>query len=190
MDSAINQKTDEEIAELVPENKECFVVLVRRYEDKMVRYVRRICWSNQMGVEDVVQNIFIKVYVNINSLKKGQKFSSWIYRIAHNESIDYWRKNKKHSVNISLEENVDFFSYLANDEDIFKNIADQGNAERIQKVLQELPIKYREVLTLRYLEEKNYEEMSDILKKPVATVGTLIRRAKDKLKIIIEKQNE
>jgi RNA polymerase sigma-70 factor (ECF subfamily) len=186
----MDQKSDEEVAKLVPENKECFVVLVKRYEDKMKRYVRRICGTNQESSEDVAQNIFIKAYVNINSLKKGQRFSDWIYRIAHNEGIDYWRKNKKHAVNVSIEENMDLFSYLANDEDIFKNIADRGDAEKMQKVLNRLPLKFREVLMLRYLEEKSYEEMSDILKKPVATIGTLISRAKKRLRDIIKNQDE
>lgn len=181
----LDETTDEEIVELVPRHKEYFSVLIHRYEGKLTRYVRRIGGGTKEAVEDVVQNIFIKVYVNINSFRKGQKFSSWLYGIAHNECIDYWRKNKKHA-NISLDENTELASVLATDENIEEDLFRKEEQEHMRKILDQLPLKFREVLVLRYLEDKDYQEISDILKKPVSTVGTLIHRAKAQLKKLVK----
>jgi len=182
----IEQKTDEEIALLVPEDKECFAILIERYEGKMSRYVRRIQGGNTETVEDIAQNIFIKAYVHINSLKEGQKFSSWIYRIAHNESIDYWRKNKKYAGSVSLEDNAELVSSISAGGDLAEELAIKGEQKEISDMIEKLPLKYKEVLVLRYLEDKDYEEMAEILKKPTSTIGTLLRRAKSILKKIIQ----
>lgn len=181
----LENRTDEEIVELVPKNRDFFSVLIRRYEGKLTRYVWRIGGGTKESVEDVVQNIFIKAYVNIKSFRKGQKFSSWLYGIAHNECIDYWRKNKKHA-NISLDENTELASVLASSEDIAENLFRKEEGKQIRKMLDQLPVKFKEVLVLRYLEDKDYQEISDILKKPVSTVGTLIHRAKAQLKNLVK----
>lgn len=180
----IEALSDEDIAELVSADKEYFGILIRRYEGRLSRYVRRIGGGTKESVEDVVQNIFIKAYVNIQSFRRDQKFSSWLYGIAHNECIDYWRRNKKHA-GISLDENLELAAVLSSGEDIEKDLFRKEEGERLRKVLELLPLKFREVLVLRYLEDKDYEEIGDILKKPVSTVGTLLHRAKSRLKKLI-----
>jgi RNA polymerase sigma-70 factor (ECF subfamily) len=182
----LKQKTDEEIARLVPKDKECFAVLIERYEGKLSRYVRRFQGGNVETVEDIVQNIFIKAYVHTNSLKDGQKFSSWIYRIAHNESIDYWRKHKKYAGSVSLEYNAELVSSISAGGDLAEELAVKGEQKEVADLIEKLPLKYKEVLVLRYLEDKDYEEMAEILKRPTSTVGTLLRRAKAVLKKIIQ----
>lgn len=178
-------RTDEEIARLVPENREVFGVIIRRYQEKISRYVRRIGGGTKESVEDVVQNIFIKAYVNIKSFHEEKKFSSWLYGIAHNECIDYWRRNKKHASGISLDSNTELASVLASPDDVEEQMFHKEEEERVRKILDRLPIKFREVLVLRYLEDKEYQEISDILKKPVPTVGTLLYRAKSKLRKLL-----
>lgn len=181
----IESKTDEEIVELIPNDRDVFAILIHRYEDRLIRYVFRIGGGDKESVEDVVQNIFIKVYVNVQSFRKGQKFSSWIYGIAHNECIDYWRRNKKHT-KISLDENLELAATIASEENIEKDLFLKDDQVRIREVIDQLPIQYKEVLVLRYLEEKEYQEMSDILRKPVATIGTLLHRAKAQLKKLVD----
>lgn len=183
-----NEK-DEVVAALVTEDKEFFGILIRRYENRIIAYVRRIGAKNQEAAEDIAQNIFIKAYVNINSFQKDQKFSSWLYGIAHNECIDHWRKNKRHRENISLEGSEDLFALISSGEDLEDEVVARFDSEKTKKMLDNLPVKAREVLVLRYLEDKSYEEISDILRKPVSTVGTMIRRAKKKFKeVLSEKQ--
>ena len=79
--------SDEEIAQKVQANDtDAFGVLVFRYEDKMLRYARRFLFDYHDS-EDVVQNVFIKAFTNINSFDYKRKFSPWLYRIAHNLSL-------------------------------------------------------------------------------------------------------
>jgi len=178
-------KNDEEVIDFVLEDKEFFGILIRRYEGRLIKYVTRISGGNKEAVEDIVQNIFVKAFVNINSFQKGKNFGSWLYGIAHNECIDNWRKYKKHSGNVSLESNEELFSVLASDENVEQAFVRKDQKGDIKKSLEKLPIKFREVLVLKYLEDKSYEEVGDILKKPTSTVGTLLSRAKKRFKKIL-----
>ena len=70
-----------------------FEEVIDRYQDKLLRYVATLC-RDRDRTQDVVQETFISAYQNINSFNTNRKFSSWIYRIAHNKAINEWRKNK------------------------------------------------------------------------------------------------
>ena len=85
-------QTDEEIVELIQSGQtDLFGVIVDRYEDKMKRYSRKFL-LNQDDINDIVQDVFIKAYTNIQSVDIKRKFSSWLYRIAHNHLVNYLRK--------------------------------------------------------------------------------------------------
>jgi RNA polymerase sigma-70 factor, ECF subfamily len=130
----------------------------------------------------VLQDIFIKAYKNLNSFDTSLAFSSWIYRIAHNEAISWYRK-----------QNVRPEGHLIGDSDEVLNLISAKevgpevafdhaiNAEEISKALASIDEKYREAIVLRYFEHKEYEEISDILKIPTGSVGTLIFRGKKQL---------
>ena len=90
-----NEKNDEELVALALKNQDFFACLVERYEPKLMRYVRRISAATQEDAEDLLQEIFVKVYRNLNDFDPDLKFSSWIYRIAHNQVISYWRKTAR-----------------------------------------------------------------------------------------------
>lgn len=181
----VEKMNDEDVVYFVFQDKEFFGVLIRRYEARLIKYVGRITSGNRDAIEDIVQNIFIKAFVNINSFQKGKKFGSWLYGIAHNECIDNWRKYKKHSGNVSLESNEELFSVLASDENVELAFVRKDHKNDIKKSLDKLPTKFREVLVLKYLEDKNYEEIGYILKKPTSTIGTLLSRAKKRFKKIL-----
>lgn len=185
----IDQKNDQAIVELVLVDKNVFAVLVRRYQDRMGAYVRRLTGLTQEGIEDLVQNIFIKAYVNINSFDPEYKFSTWIYRIAHNECIDHWRKNKKSRTNLSLDDDYELFAKLASEENLSEGVAAKIQAEEIRELMDKLPPKYQEILVLRYLEDRSYEDIARVVEKPISTVGTQIKRAKDAFhKIVVNNQ--
>jgi RNA polymerase sigma-70 factor (ECF subfamily) len=180
-------RSDEELLTLVSENKDFFGVLIRRYEKRMISYLRRVSGGTNEELEDMAQNIFIKAYVYLNSFRQGEKFSNWLFGIAHNECVDYWRKNKKHTGVISLEANAELVAVLKSSENLSESAERQWNSELIQKAIEKIPFKYREILVLRFLEDRSYDEIALILKKPVSTVGTLVRRAKSLFKELMEK---
>lgn len=173
----LNKLSDEEIISLILKgDKNIFSEIVKRYESKLKRYILRISSKREI-VDDVLQNVFIKTYKNLYSFDRKLKFSSWIYRITHNEAINFAKAGFMKKF-VSL----DFFYHFGTDDESIEKIEKQENIEKIKKSLDKLDIKYKEPLYLFYFEDKNYEEISDILRVPVKTVGTLIHRAKLKIK--------
>jgi RNA polymerase sigma-70 factor (ECF subfamily) len=174
----IEKLSDEEVLPLIKVDKNFFGVLIRRYENRIIGYVKKMGAESQETAEDMAQNIFIKVYVHINSFKKELKFSTWLYGIARNECIDYWRKNKKHAGNISLEASEELMAILKSDEDLALDLERKITAEDVRVAIGSLPKKYKEIIILRFLEDRTYEDIAMILKKPISSVGTLVRRAR------------
>ena len=170
--------SDEELVKKSLQNIDYFACIYERYEQKLIRYILRISSFSIEEAEDILQEAFLKAWKNLNEFDGDLKFSSWIYRIVRNTTITEWKKTK--SKGRDKKQDID--------EELFRNIpsllntekeADQKfNNKNIGKILQLMPEKYREVLILKFLEEKNYQEISDILKKPNGTIATLINRAK------------
>ncbi len=188
------KESDIDIVKKVLDNQDYFSVIIERYESKLRRYIRRITNIHDEEIDDLLQDIFISVYQNLNSFNPDLQFSSWIYRIAHNKTINYWKKNKKEIENISVDENLFFIESIFNEENILLDLEREENAQLLNKALQKLDPKYREVLILKFIEDKDYTEISDILEKPMGSIATLINRGKKQLKKEIEnlipKENE
>lgn len=171
--------TDEEVIEYVrTKDQEAYLEIVQRYEKKLLRYASYLTQDKTKAL-DIVQNTFIKAFVNLHSFHLKKKFSSWIYRIAHNEAINEVRKDKR---KVPLFKNID----LKTSETIENDLAKKEVRAMVQKCLTKIPILYSEPLSLFYLEEKSYTEISDILRIPIGTVGTRINRAKILMKKICQ----
>lgn len=179
------QKTDSELVRDTIKNGDNFIEIVRRYESPLRRYVVRLGCRDNEDANDLLQDIFIKIYVNIYDYDTRLKFSSWIYRIAHNEAVSFYRKKSIRPRATGTEEER---SLIANfpDEVNFLEALD-ANVDRIilWEALGELDDNYRGILILRFMEDKSYSEISDILKIPEGTVGTLLNRGKKLLKSIL-----
>lgn len=182
-------KKDTELVKLSLKNSDYFLCIVKKYEDPLMRYIRRITNLEFEDAEDLLQEIFIKVYTNLNGFDTNLKFSSWIYRIAHNEVISNFRKLKVRPEKINSEINEDLLEKIKSDLNIEKEFDQKILEKKLNQIINKLDIKYKEVIILKYLEDKSYEEMSDIIKKPVNTVGTLINRARKQLNNIIKNEN-
>jgi RNA polymerase sigma-70 factor (ECF subfamily) len=179
--------SDARLVRLSLENPDNFYYLIKRYEPRLLPYIRRSTDAGQEESEDILQEIFIKVYRNLNGFNQKLKFSSWVYRIARNEIINQYYKKKSYTAKIVLNIDTDDsnLTELATDAlDLQDKYISRENAEKVKEALAELPAKYRDVLILRYFEDKNYNEISDILRKPPGTVATLINRAKSGFKKI------
>jgi RNA polymerase sigma-70 factor (ECF subfamily) len=180
------ESKDEEIAAQVQRGDlESFRVLVERYEPKMARYAKRFFFEGDEG-KDLVQEVFIKAYVNIKSFDTERRFSPWIYRIAHNEFVNAIKKRQKERENVSLFDFDVLFPHL-----VSKDAADDGfTKEEMKKMLEvsldKIGVKYKEPLTLYYFEDMDYKEISDILQIPVSTVGVRLQRGKAMLKKIVQ----
>ncbi len=175
------EETDEELARRVQSrDPEIFGELVERYEAKLLRYARKFL-SDPDDAKDIVHDIFIKTYENIQSFDVSRRFSPWVYRIAHNEFVNALKRRA--STRTVFHFDIDtLFPHLA-----APDTADSGALERdlrstLNAHLAHLPPKYREPLILYYLESMDYKEISEILQIPVSTVGVRLARGRSALK--------
>ena len=165
-------------------DRDAFGILVDRYEAKLLRYGRKFLPTTQ-DIEDIVQDVFVSAYRNIQSFDASQRFSPWIYRIAHNAFIDALKKNTRSPFIL-----MDFdtlLSHAVSDESVDKEREQKEMKIIIDKGLDQLSAKYREALILYYLEELSYKEIADVLQVPLGTVSARIKRAKAELKNIYQK---
>jgi RNA polymerase sigma-70 factor (ECF subfamily) len=130
----------------------------------------------------VLQDIFLKTYRNLNGFDTSLKFSSWMYRIAHNEAVSWYRKKSIRPEGHMIADSEEILSFLSGKSEAADETFDmQVNAQELSKALQQIDDKYKQVLILRFFEHKEYEEISDILKIPTGSVGTLLHRGKKQL---------
>ena len=170
--------SDKELVKRSLQDVDYFACIYERYEQKLIWYILRISSFSLEEAEDVLQEAFIKAWKNLNEFDENLKFSSWIYRIVHNTTITEWKKSRSYGKDKRQELDEEIFQNLPSSLDIEKEANQRFDKKNIQKVLRLMPENYREILVLKFLEEKNYKEISDILKKPNGTIATLINRAK------------
>lgn len=180
-------QTDEAIVQLITEgDKDLFGELIDRYEAKLTRYVMRFT-QQQDDVSDIIQVIFIKAYTNLQSFDTSRSFNSWVYRIAHNESVNHLKKQGGQK--ISFIDFDTFFPHPFAKEESDTLALSREDKEQLEKSLSEISPKYREVLVLYYYDELGYQEIADVLHIPIATVGVRIRRGKEALQKILKANN-
>ncbi len=155
--------------------------LMARYEPKLHRYVTYLI-HDEMAAHDVVQETFIRTYQNLRGFNPAYKFSSWIYRIAHNQAMNAVKKFRHHDGDI---DELPDTAYDAALDASFDAALLRGH---VQQCLDELDPKYRAVVHLIYFEHMKYDEVSDILHVPTSTVGVWLSRAKTRLKHICEQK--
>ena len=166
---------------------DAFGVLVDRYEQKLLRYGRKFLRDRE-DVRDLVQEIFLKAYVNLKGFDAGRAFSPWIYRIAHNEFISEIRRNTG-KITIPVFDFDILFPHLVSQETADRAAREKELTHALAACLDELDEKYREPIVLYYYEELSYAEIAEVLQIPTSTVGVRITRGKAVLKKIGERRN-
>lgn len=175
--------TDERLVELAVTNADYYRCIIERYQRPLARYVMRIATLPKEDVEDILQTVFIKTYENLRDFDTSLKFSSWLYRIVHNETVSHLRKlSVRPQVMLATDDENEEATLFVSSLDLEHEFDRTLTAEDVRRVLDSMDPKYRDVLVLRFFEGKEYSEIADILKRPVGTVGTLILRAKAQFK--------
>ncbi len=182
----ISDQTDERLAVLAQAGQlSAFTILVRRYEQKLRRYVEFLVFDENL-VDDVLQESMIKVYQNLKSFNPKQKFSSWIYRIVHNQSINLSKKNSQKS---GIKIDTITWERIASSENLQKSLEKKEQQLRLNEILSTMPKQYLEPLWLYFFEDKSYEEIANILWINQNLVGVRINRVKKLLKQKITKED-
>ncbi len=181
--------TDEKLVALSLQNKDFFGYIIERYQEKLRRYIRRITSVSEEDVVDILQDVFVKTYINLRGFDSGLRFSTWIYRIAYNETVSRYRKYSRRPEGNRYELEDGDLNEFGDSFSLEESLDTKIDALLLQQALATIDHKYRQVLVLKFLEGHSYEEIGDIIKKPPGTIATLIHRAKKKLKLALEEHN-
>jgi RNA polymerase sigma-70 factor (ECF subfamily) len=168
----------------------------RHIVDKYKLQVQRTCYGftqSQSDAEDIAQEVFIEVYESLGSFRHESQFSTWIYRIAVNKSLNHIRKQKRRSIMQSLEDmlmgkNKNGSGDYADDARLPDDFTDPDeNINRLKIALNDLPSNQRTALTLYTYQQLSYKQISDIMNVSLSSVESLIFRSKKNLrKIMVE----
>lgn len=180
--------TDEEIAKAVQAGDiDAYGELITRFEAKLKRYARKFL-NTRHEIDDLVQDVFIKSYTNIQSFDTSQRFSPWIYRIAHNTFVNELKRKQRGSFILFDADTI--LPQLPAKEMADDSALEVELREDIDSLLIEIPVKYREILVLYYFQELSYREIGEVLQIPTTTVGVRMNRGRTKLKACFEARQE
>jgi len=180
----LSDLSDEELVVFIREkDKNAYCSIIDRYHNKIWFYINRLI-NNPSETDDLVQQTLVNAYTNLYYFDEKKKFSSWIYRIAHNLAVNYLKKKK---AKLFIDEDDNIGERLFSDDNVLSTIFTKEENNKVNDLLNNLPEKYKAPLVLRFGEEKSYEEISEILRIPKNTVGTFINRAKKILKNDLDK---
>lgn len=175
-------ESDESLVGLTLKDQANFVYLIKRYKDKLFYYIKRISSFSNEDIEDILQDVFLKVYKNLNAFNNDFKFSSWIYGIAHNEAISAYRKKRCRPQKTDLEIDEDGIEKISSNFDLEAELSSKLTGEAVSEALEKMDEKYREIIILKFFEGLDYREISDVIKKPMGTVASMMNRAKKEFK--------
>ena len=174
------QFPDDEIIKLLtnPESRDKGMrLLVEKYHVRIYKHIRHILLSHEDS-NDVTQEVFVKIWQNIDKFRGDSKLYSWIYRIASNESLNYIRKNKKHK--FLVRESTE--NYLAEILSGDPYINGEEIQIKLQKAIIKLPDKQRLIFNMRYFEEIKFKEIATILELTEGGVKSSYHIAEKKIR--------
>ena len=177
---------DQDLVAAALRDRQAYALIVRRWQPVLSRYLRRLLGQSTEAAEDVLQDVFIKVYVNLNDYDHARPFGPWIYRIAHNEALSFIRKRKAEPPLITGEDAQLIIERLSDGVDVQETSDRLRIEEKVRTAINQLDLRYRDVLVLRFLEEKGYDEIAEILHVPSGTVATLINRGTKQLRSALQ----
>lgn len=174
---------DQEIINLVENDRieQGFKLLVNEYHQKVYWQVRRMVLIHE-DADDVTQNIFIKIFQNLSTFRKEAKLSSWIFRIAYNESINFIQKRAKEIHCSSEDYTQDVVEHLEDDPFYSGDEIDL----LLQKAIAHLPEKQRIIFMMKYYDELKYEEIASILETSVGALKASYHHAVKKIEQFIK----
>lgn len=160
--------------------EQAFTQLVRKYQERLYWHIRRMVVEHEDS-NDILQNVFIKVWKNLGDFRQESNLYTWMYRIATNETLS-WIDAQKRRTSVSLTDQEDFFAERLEAQKDF----DPNKIEwKLQKAMQALPEKQRIVFSLRYYDEMPYEKMAEVLDTSVGALKASYHHAVKKVEAYI-----
>jgi len=171
--------------------KKAFEMIIQKYQKPLLNYMGRMVGNMELAL-DFTQDVFVKVYSSLNTFQPQYKFSTWLYKIASNYVIDYWRKKKIIPLSLNQQSNdgSEHFSLQVPDDEpsIVQKFEIKEIRERIEQALSMIPDYLRELFIWRHINGFSYEEMAEIKGLPVGTVKNRVFQAKEMIRKLLEEK--
>lgn len=169
--------------------RKAFEELMRKYEKRIYGFVIRMVRNEDTAV-DLTQDFFLKIFTVLDKYNFEYKFSTWAYRICYNLVIDHIRRHQA-AVDSLDDESVTSRDMLDSDnvsrDDGFKALSRSETRDYVWRVVDQIPLKFRELILLRYIQDLKYEEIAEVTALPVGTVKNRIFKAKEIIKKEMDK---
>jgi RNA polymerase sigma-70 factor (ECF subfamily) len=179
---------DSEVAQLRRGDLDALSTLLARYQNRLYRYLLRMV-RNQAEAEDLFQVTWIRVAEKIHRYDSKRSFEPWLFALARNVAIDHIRRIRPESLDEPVAGDSGETAAMrleSRERPVLDGILERERTGRMAVALDQLPVIYRELLTLRFEEEMKLEEIADVLGVPLSTVKTRLRRALDRFKLALE----
>lgn len=172
--------------------KEAFEMIIQKYQQPILNYIGRMVTDREHALE-FTQEIFIKTYSSLHSYLPTYKFRTWLYKIASNFIIDYWRKKKITTISLDQQNGLNY-------QTIPFQVPDEGSStgkkyelselrKKIEKALEKIPDYLRELFVWRHINELSYDEIAEIKGLPVGTVKNRVFQAKEMVRQLLEEKS-
>ena len=192
MESELEEQTEQELILLCQQgDRDCFRLLYQRYQQRVRSTLYQLCGKS--GLDDLVQEVFLRAWKGLPKLKKTQYFSTWLYRISWNVATDKRRKLAKNKTKISFkrkysdQEQLNYEKDLSNAQDT-PDLMHLHYQDLVQRGLNNLSFDHRSVLVLHDLEDLPQKQVAQILGVPVGTVKSRLFHARNSFKKFLEQQ--
>jgi len=172
--------------------KEAFEMIVRKYENPMLNYIGRMVRVRELALE-FTQEVFIRSYSSLHSYQTKYKFSSWLFKIASNLIIDYWRKKKIATFSLDQQEiwnkQKPSLQVPDNEPSIVRKFEHLELRRKIERALEKIPASFRELFVWRHINELSYKEIAEIKDLPVGTIKNRVFQAKEMIRQLLEEKS-
>jgi len=182
-------RQDGDEAELIERSRkgdsQAFGVLVERYQRRVVNVAFAVV-HNQDDAIELAQETFVRAYENLSKFESRSSFSTWLYRIAANLAIDFWRREGRHVVLRGDDAENELSRMPAERSDSFQAASRNELSQHLSKALGELTPEHRAVILLREVEGLSYDEISETLQCPRGTVMSRLHYARTRLRTLLK----
>ncbi|MGD9347060.1 MAG: sigma-70 family RNA polymerase sigma factor [Candidatus Aminicenantes bacterium] len=163
-------------------DKEAFEMIVQRYKQPLLNYIGRMVGERELAL-DFTQDVFIKTYASLHTYRPQHKFSTWLFKIASNLTIDYWRKKKIDAFSLDQsrysEDDRPSIQIPSRDLSIAEKFELTEVRKQIEKAMEKIPPALRELFVWRHINEFSYDEIAEIKSLPVGTIKNKVFQAKE-----------
>lgn len=170
--------------------EEAFEMIIRKYQNPLLNYIGRMVGERELAL-DFTQEVFVRTYSSLHSFKPQYRFRTWLFKIASNLVIDFWRKKKLDTFSFDQPrggEEKPSFQIPDDESSVAHEYEISELRERIEHALEKVPPSLRELFIWRHINDFSYDEMAEIKGLPVGTVKNRVFQAKEMIRRLLEER--